>query len=178
MRHDGRATRGWQLFALTDRNRATDKDMKHTQVMQDPATTRSSAPPQLELELIRTVVERAPDAIILTDNAGAIRIWNTRAVEIFGFSMREAQEGGLDLIIPADLRPAHSRGFRDAIAAGKVKSQGQAVVTRAMHKNGKKLYVELSFAVLTDGSEKSIGALAIARDVTQRHLADAARRKQ
>lgn len=137
----------------------------------------ASLPPPLDLELMRTMVEQAPDAIILTDNAGAIRIWNKRAVEIFGFSMREALDGGLDLIIPEDLRPAHSRGFREAIAAGKVRSQGRAVLTRARHKNGSKLYVELSFAVLTEGSGKAAGAVAIARDVTQRHLADAARRK-
>ena len=137
----------------------------------------ASLPPPLDLELMRTMVEQAPDAIILTDNAGAVRIWNKRAGEIFGFSMREALDGGLDLIIPEDLRPAHSRGFREAIAAGKVKSQGRAVLTRARHKNGSKLYVELSFAVLTEGSGKAAGAVAIARDVTQRHLADAARRK-
>ena len=141
-------------------------------------TTSTTVPLPLDLELMRTLVEQAPDAIILTDNAGAIRIWNKRAAEIFGYSMQEAVEGGLDLIIPEHLRAAHSRGFRQAIAAGKVRSHGRAVLTRAMHKNGGKLYVELSFAVLTEASGRTIGALAIARDVTQRHLADAARRKQ
>jgi hypothetical protein len=33
----------------------------------------------LEPELIRNVVDQAPDAIIVTDDAGAIRIWNMRA---------------------------------------------------------------------------------------------------
>jgi PAS domain S-box-containing protein len=82
--------------------------------------------------------------------------------------MREAVEGGLDLIIPPHLREAHSKGFRGAMAAGKVKSPGRAARTRAMHSSGTKLYVEMSFAVLSDDTGKAVGAIAIARDVTDR----------
>src|ERR1700720_384406 len=104
----------------------------------------------LGLDFICSGVEQAPDAIIVTDNAGAIRIWNKRAVEMFGYSMEEAVAGKLDLIIPEHLRPAHWRGFHAAIAGGKAKSKGHAVVSRALHKNGNKLYVELSFGILTN----------------------------
>ena len=114
------------------------------------------------------VVEQAPDAIIVTDASGAIRVWNRRAEEIFGFSMQEAVAGGLDLIIPPHLRAAHAKGFDSAMAAGRVKSPGRAARTRAVHSSGRKLYVEMSFAVLSDASGKAIGAIAIARDVTDR----------
>ena len=114
------------------------------------------------------VLDQAPDAIIVTDAEGAIRIWSKRAEEIFGFSLREAVAGGLDLIIPVHLREAHAKGFRSAMAAGKVKSPGRAARTRAMHSTGRKLYVEMSFAVLSDDSGKAVGAIAIARDVTGR----------
>jgi PAS domain S-box-containing protein len=134
--------------------------------------------PNSEFETIRAVVEQAPDAIIATNNTGDIRIWNNRAVEMFGFSAREALDGGLDLIIPEHLRPAHWRGFHEAVAAGKAKSKGHSVLSRAVHKSGKKLYVELSFAILVDKCGKTLGALAIARDVTERHLAGSAHRKQ
>jgi PAS domain S-box-containing protein len=132
----------------------------------------------LDVELIRSVVEQAPDAIIVTDIEGAIRIWNKRAVEMFGYSMEEAVAGSVDLIIPEHLRPAHWRGFREAIAAGKAKSTGRSVLSRAVHKNGSKLYVELSFAILTGVLEKTLGAVAIARDVTEQHRANMARREQ
>lgn len=127
------------------------------------------------IELNSAVVEQAPDAVIATDGAGAVSIWNRRATEIFGFSLEEAVEGGLDLIIPAHLRTTHWRGFSSAMASGKVKSQGRIVLTRAMHKSGHKLYVELSFSVLSDTLGKAYGAIAIARDVTEQHLAPAAR---
>jgi len=131
-----------------------------------------------ELELIRAVVEQAPDAIIVTDTEGAIRIWNDRARAIFGFSKTEAVAGGLDLIIPDNLRPAHWRGFQAAVAAGKAKSEGRSALTRAVHKDGHKLYVELSFGIVTDRAGSPLGALAIARDVTQRHPAGSAQRNQ
>jgi PAS domain S-box-containing protein len=130
-----------------------------------------------DLDLMHAVIEQAPDAIIMIDNAGAVQIWNRRAVEIFGFSMEEAREGGLDLIIPENLKAAHDRGFGAAIAAGKTRSQGRAILTRAKHRNGTKLYVEMSFAIVTDASGRISGALAIARDVTERRLAELARRK-
>ena len=99
-------------------------------------------------------------------------------MEIFGFSAGEALDGGLDLIIPERLRPAHWRGFHAAVGAGKAKSKGHSVLSRAVHKNGKKLYVELSFAILVDRCGRTLGALAIARDVTERHLAGSAHSKQ
>src|SRR5688500_938462 len=97
--------------------------------------------PGPELEFFRAVVEQAPDAIIVTDNAGAVRVWNDRAQAIFGFSKTEAQAGSLDLIIPENLRAAHWRGFHAALAAGKTKSEGRPALTRAVHKDGHKLYV-------------------------------------
>ena len=84
----------------------------------------------------------------------------------------------LDLIIPEKLRSAHWVGFRAAVAAGKVTSQGRALLTRATHKSGDKLYVELSFAIMSDEKGNATGAIGIARDVTQRHLADRARNMQ
>ncbi len=143
-----------------------------------PLPMSITSAPGPDLELLRAVVEQAPDAIIVTDNAGAVRIWNDRAQAIFGFSQTEAQAGGIDLIIPENLRPAHWRGFHAALAAGKTKSEGRPALTRAVHKDGHKLYVELSFGIATDRDGKPLGALAIARDVTQRQLASAAERKQ
>ena len=44
------------------------------------------------------------------------------------------------------------------------------LTTRSVHKDGSKLYVELSFALLRDGSGAIVGSLAVGRDCTARHL--------
>ena len=124
------------------------------------------------------VVEQSPDAIIFADKEGAIRLWNARAEAIFGFSAEEAIGKNLDIIIPERLRAAHWRGFESALAAGETKYAGRSMTTRSAHKDGRTIYVELSFALLKDRSDAVIGALATARDATQRYLEEKALRQR
>src|SRR5688572_12902346 len=128
--------------------------------------------PTSDLELFPAVVEQALDATIFADREGIVRIWNTRAEVVFGFSASEAIGGSLDVIIPQDLRAAHWRGFNQAIATGKTRSEGRAMLTRAAHKHGGSLYVELTFGIVKGGPQGVLGALATAKDVTQSHLAN------
>lgn len=129
-----------------------------------------------ELELCRAVVEQAPDALIFADREGTIKLWNARAEAILGYTASEAIGRSLDLIIPENLRAAHWRGYRQAIALGHTKSGGQALATRATHKLGTKLYLELAFGIICDPQQGVLGAVATGRDITQRYLAERAQR--
>ena len=117
--------------------------------------------------LFSAIVEQAPDAIIFADPAGIIRVWNRRAQALFGYAADEAIGQSLDLIIPAHLRPAHWRGYERAIAAGRTQSGAKPMVTRAAHKDGSKLYVDLAFAIIGNGSHGVLGALAIGKSSTR-----------
>ena len=110
----------------------------------------------------RNLVEQAPDAMIFADREGTIRVWNTRAEEMFGYAAGEAIGRSLDLIIPEHLRAAHWQAYHRAIAAGRTRSDGEPMLTRATHKDGGKLYVELAFAIVSD-ERGVLGALATAR---------------
>ena len=127
-------------------------------------------------KLDQAIVEQAPDAIIFADCAGAIRVWNRAAEAVFGYAAAEVLGKSLDVIIPQRFRPAHWQGFHRAIAAGQIKHAGRVLTTRSVHKDGSKLYLDLSFGLVRDGSGAIAGALAIGRDCTARHLADAALR--
>jgi PAS domain S-box-containing protein len=61
----------------------------------------------------------------------------------------------------------HWSGFDAAMTKGALKLQGRPTLTRALHKSGRRLYVEVSFATVKGGSEV-LGAVAVARDVTER----------
>lgn len=116
------------------------------------------------------------DALIYCDREGVIRAWNPGAAALFGFSAQEALGQSLDLIIPPHLRQAHWRGFDRAIERG---SCGREVrTTRGTHREGRKLYVDMSFSVVTDGSGQVLGCAAVARDATGRHLAHVAQAAQ
>ena len=118
-------------------------------------------------ELFRALVEQAPDGMIFADREGIIRLWNARAEQIFGYAAREASGRSLDLIIPQHLRAAHWRGYHDAIAAGRTRSDGKPMLTRATHKDGSKLYVELAFGIVSDKRHVVLGALATARQASK-----------
>jgi PAS domain S-box-containing protein len=121
------------------------------------------------LLLGESILEQMADAAIYADRSGTIRRWNHAAASLFGYSASEALGQNLDLIIPEHLRERHWRGFEAAMANGVVKLQGRATLTRATHKTGSKLYVEITFALVKGEIEGPvIGAVAVARDVTER----------
>jgi PAS domain S-box-containing protein len=119
------------------------------------------------------IVEQASEAVVFADRAGTIRLWNRGAEALFGHSAAEALGTSLDLIIPERFRAAHWQGYRRAIDRGELRSAGSVRVTRSLHKDGRKLYVEMSFNLARDATGAVIGSFAIARDVTSRHAAPA-----
>ncbi len=127
--------------------------------------------------LSAAVIEHAADAVIFADVAGTIRIWNGAAEGLFGFSRSEALAANLDLIIPEHLRKAHWLGFQRAIETGTTRLAGRPTITRALHKTGRRLYVEMSFAVVRDAHARVAGSVAIARDATARYEAEKLRQQ-
>jgi PAS domain S-box-containing protein len=129
-----------------------------------------------KLDLFQALVEQAPDAIIFADRGGTIQVWNRGAEAVFGYSAAEVVGTSLNVIIPERLQGAHWEGFRRAIDSGQTESGNRVLTTRSVHKDGHKLYLDLSFGLLKDRAGAVVGALAIGRDCTTRYLADLALR--
>ncbi len=121
------------------------------------------------------IAEQAPDAIIAADRDGSIVFWNRAATALFGHDAADVMGRSLDLVIPERLREAHWRGYAHAIETGTMKYSGRAMLTRSMHRDGRKLYVELAFGLLRNAQGGIVGSVATARDVTERQLAKAAK---
>lgn len=127
-----------------------------------------------KFDLFQAIVEQAPYAIIFADRDGKIRVWNRGAETVFGFAAAEVLGKSLDVIIPERLRGAHWEGFNRAIDTGQTKYGDRVLTTRSVHKNGSKLYLDLSFGLVKDGAGAVTGALAIGRDCTARYLSEGA----
>lgn len=125
-------------------------------------------------DLLRAMVEQASEALIYADRDGVIRLWNRGAETLFGHSAAEALGQSLDIIIPERFRKAHWDGFNKALATGHAKYAGRFMTTRSVHKDGRKLYVEMSFGLVRDATGAVVGSLAVGRDVTERQLAASA----
>jgi PAS domain S-box-containing protein len=127
--------------------------------------------------LAEWIIDQVSDALIYADKEGNIRRWNPAAAALFGFSAAEALGRNLDLIIPEHLREAHWAGFNAAMERGQLKLGGRPTLTRGLRKSGQRLYVEMTFALVKDASGTAVGAVAMARDVTERTEKERAARK-
>ncbi len=126
----------------------------------------------------QALVRCVADALIFADREGRIRVWNPGAEAIFGYTEPEALGQRLDLIIPERFRAAHWAAFDRAVATGQTKYGREALTTKSMTKHGADLYLDLSFALVTDEAGDVLGAVAMARNVTERHAADRELRKR
>ena len=124
------------------------------------------------------LVDQAPDGMIFADRDGVIRVWNPAAERIFGFTAAAAIGQGLNIIIPEGLRDAHWQGYDRALAAGDTKYRGQSLPTKALKVDGSQIYVELSFAIVHGRDGEVVGAMAQARDITERFERDRAMRRR
>ena len=131
----------------------------------------------IRVDVFRRIVEQTTDAVIFADREGLIRIWNQGAESLFGFPAGEVLGKSLDVIIPEELRRKHWEGYNKAIETGRTRLGSRVLTTRSRHKDGSRLYVDLSFKVIVDDSGHAEGALAIGRNVTERYLADKALRE-
>jgi PAS domain S-box-containing protein len=120
-------------------------------------------------KLAERILDQLAEAVICANPSGAIIRWNHAAAALFGYSAEEALDQSVELIIPEHLRAAHWSGFDAAMTKGATKLQGSPTLTRAQHKSGRRLYVEMSFAIVKGDTESEVlGAVAVARDVTER----------
>jgi PAS domain S-box-containing protein len=120
-------------------------------------------------KLAEQILDQVGDALICADHTGAIIRWNRACTALFGFSAEEALGQSLELIIPDHLRAAHWSGFDAAMTKGALKLQGRPTLTRALHKSGRRLYVEMTFAIVKgDAGSEVLCSVAMARDVTER----------
>jgi len=124
--------------------------------------------------LYQQIVEHAPDAIIFADREGIIRLWNSGAEAMFGYRADEAAGQSLDLIIPEKLRGRHWEGYHDVMATGVTRYGREVLAVPGLRKDGTRISLEFSIALLRDGSGELVGAQAIMRDVTARFQQDKA----
>ena len=118
--------------------------------------------------LYQQIIEGAQDAIIFADKEGIIRLWNSGAEAMFGYSKEEAIGETLDLIVPEKLREKHWEGYRKVMDTGVTKYGSDILAVPALKKDDSRLSVEFTIVLLKNDSGKPIGTAAIMRDVTER----------
>lgn len=118
--------------------------------------------------LCRRIVEDTPDAVVFADRDGVIRLWNSAAEAMFGYSADEALGQSLDLVVPERHRDAHWEGFRRVMRTGVSKYGTELLKVPALRRDGTRISLEFSIALVRDEDDRVAGAAAVLRDVTAR----------
>ena len=118
--------------------------------------------------LAAAVVEASPEAIVVTDPDGLIRLWNHGAERMFGFAPTEALGQSLDVIIPEKLRARHWKGYDQTMATGSTRYGDKLLAVPALHRDGRRISVEFTIVPIRDAAGAMTGMAAILRDVTAR----------
>ena len=114
------------------------------------------------------LVETGPEAVVVADADGIIRIWNDAAERLFGYTRAEAVGASLDLIIPEPQRARHWSGYRTVMHTGETRYSTDLLAVPALRKDGTRISVEFAILPLRDRAGRTLGIAATLRDVTRR----------
>jgi len=118
--------------------------------------------------LSRRIVENSPMAILFADREGKIRLWNSGAETVFGYTEKEALGQSLDLIVPERQRQRHWEGWEKVMASGVTKYGRDPLAVPAMRKDGSRISIEFNVVLIRAGSGELAGVAALVQDVTAR----------
>ena len=122
--------------------------------------------------LHRRIIEATQEAVIFADREGRIALWNRGAERVFGWPAAEAIGQSLDLIIPDQLRGRHWDGWNHVMETGVTRYASDLLAVPAMRKDGTRISIEFTVALLQDDAGAITGVAAVLRDVTERWQRD------
>jgi len=125
----------------------------------------------LPAELARTVLDAAPDALIVIDADGIIRFVNRQALTLFGYGHDELVGQHVEQLLPEQLRGHHVTQRAGYFAAPCFRPMGAGLALVARRCDGGELPVEISLSPI-EGTNPLLVAAAI-RDVSERKRVEA-----
>jgi two-component system, cell cycle sensor histidine kinase and response regulator CckA len=119
---------------------------------------------------LAAIVDTSEDAIIGKDLNSIITSWNKGAERIFGYSAEEMIGTSIIRLIPLE-RQAEEEEILSRIKRG---DRYDHFDTIRVTKDGRQLHVSLTISPIKDANGYVVGASKIARDITERKLAEKA----
>lgn len=122
-------------------------------------------------ERSRLILDNALDAVITTDELGAITSWNKEAEKIFGWTEDQIIGKRLgDSIIPEADRKAEGHGFEEFLSTGRGGMLNRRIELKAFRRNGEEFPIELAITPIQIGERTLFSAFL--RDITERKKAE------
>lgn len=121
---------------------------------------------QLDLMQAHTFLDSAPDATVVVDENGIIRVTNRQMIELLGYSSDEIIGMNVDALVPPRYQDGHAAHRANFDAKPKVRGMGTGLDLSAMTKDGREIPIEVSLSPIKT-ADGNLVAAAI-RDITTR----------
>ncbi len=115
-----------------------------------------------------SLLDKAHDAIMVTDYDGHIKYWNKGAERLYGWNATDVQGKPIGSMLHDMRRPASTDALRSVVEWGKWEGELTQVT-----KDGEERVVQSSWTLLTDDQDKTEGILTINVDITERKTLEA-----
>ncbi|BCJ89994.1 hypothetical protein IZ6_07290 [Terrihabitans soli] len=130
-------------------------------------------------ELGLAIIGSASDAVVASDRAGNIILWNPGAERIFGFTEEEALGQSLDIIIPEPFRERHWEGYHQTAASGQSRyGAGDMLAVPGLKKDGTRNSIEFTIVLIKGKTGEVEAMVSVIRDVTKNFMAMKELKKQ
>src|ERR1700747_845191 len=116
------------------------------------------------------VIESSDDAIASGTLDGIIVSWSTGAQKIYGYTEAEVVGKPINMLVPPELADEENKILETLKGGGRI----QHFETVRVTKTGKRINVSLTISPIKDSSGRTVGCSGIARDITERKLAEEA----
>ncbi len=117
-------------------------------------------------EQMRNLLETAPDAMIIIDQRGTIKLVNAQTERLFGFPRDALIDQPVEILVPARLHDKHVGHRKGYFTDPKIREMGAGLELWGSRQDGTEFPIEISLSPLD--TEEGRFATAAVRDITNR----------
>lgn len=117
-------------------------------------------------EKFKSLLESAPDAMVIVDQRGKIVIVNSQTISLFGFSREELEGQSVEMLIPQRFKLMHVGHRKGYFSNPLIRPMGEGRELLGIKKNGQEFSIEISLSPIETTEGKLVSAAI--RDVTER----------
>ena len=114
----------------------------------------------------RDFIELIPDATIIVDESGIIRLVNKQAEELFAYPRHEMIDQAVEILVPEKIRAGHPALRETFATSASIRQMSSSLKLMAQKKSGELIPVTIGLSPL-DTSEEGRRVLASVRDNTE-----------